>query len=72
MYKSTLVITNVTKHKFTHSEAISCANSSKFAGTLNVSLYYRPASNTISSFLDELALLLPNISSNTILLEDFN
>ena len=42
MYKSTLVITNITKHKFTHSKDISCAISSKFAGTFNVSLYYRP------------------------------
>ena len=70
MYKSTLVITNVTKHKFTHSEAISCAISSKFARTFKVPVLQ--TTNTISSFLDELALLLPNISLNTILLEDFN
>ena len=33
LYKSTLVIRNVTKHKFTHSEDISCATNSKYART---------------------------------------
>ena len=46
--------------------------SSPYARTFNVSLFYRPPSNTILPFLEELALFLPSISNNTILLGDFN
>ena len=40
LFKSTLVISTVTKHTFNHSEALSCAISSPYARTFNLSLFY--------------------------------
>ena len=63
---------NISYHSFSHSEALSCAFSSPFSRIFNMSLFYRPTSPIINSFLDEFSLFLPTITSNTIILGDFN
>ena len=72
IYKSSLIISNISYHSFSHSEALSCVISSPFSRTFNISLFYRPTSPTINSFLDEFSLFRPTITSNTIILGDFN
>ena len=72
LYKSSLTISNISYHSFSHSEALSCAISSHFSHTYNISLFYRHTSPNINLFLDEFSLFLPTITSNTIILGDFN
>ena len=74
LYKFTLTITNITKHilKYIHSESLSYDISSKFFRTFNVTLFYRPPSNTMIPFPNKHIIFLTKISSNTILLGDFN
>ena len=72
LYKYSLIISNISYHSFSHSEALSCAISSPFSRTFNIFLFYRPTSPTINSFLDELSLFKPTITSNIIILSDFN
>ena len=71
LYKSSLIISDISYHSLFHSEALSCAISSPFSRTFNISLFYRPTSPTINSFLDEFSVFLPTITSNTIILGDF-
>ena len=54
------------------SEALSCAISSPFSHTFNISLFYLTTSPNINSFLDKFSLFIPTITSNTIILGDFN
>ena len=72
LYKSSLTISNISYHSFSHSEALSCAISSPFSRTFNTTLFYRPPSPSIDPFLDEFRLFLHTISPNTIILGDFN
>ena len=72
LYKSTLTLSNISHHSFLHSEALSCAISSPFSRTFNISLFYRPPSPSINLFLDEFRLFLHSISPTTIILGDFN
>ena len=72
LYKSSLTISNISYHSFSHSEALSCAISSPFSRTFNTTLFYRPPSPSIDPFLDEFHLFLHIISPNTIILGDFN
>ena len=70
--ESSLIISNSSYHSFSHSEALSCPISSPFSRTFNISLFYHPISPNINSFLDEFSLFLLTITSNTIILGDFN
>ena len=72
LYKSTLTLSNISHHSFLHSEALSCAISSPFSRTFNISLFYRPPSPSINLFLDEFRLFLHSISPTTIIQGDFN
>ena len=72
LYKSSLTISNISYHSFSHSEALSSAISSPFSRNFNISLFYRPTSPNINLFLGEFSLFLPTITSNTIILGDFN
>ena len=72
LYKSSLTISNISYYSFSHSESLSCAISSPFSRTFNISLIYRLTSPNINLFLDEFSLFLPTITSNTIILGDFN
>ena len=72
LYKSSLIISNISYHSFSHSEALSCAISSPFSRTFNITLFYRPPSPSIDPFLDEFRLFLHTIFPNTIILGDFN
>ena len=67
-YKSSLTISNISYHSFSHSEALSCAISSPFFRTFNISIFYRPTSPTINSLVGECSLFIPTITSNTIYL----
>ena len=66
--KYSLTISNISYHSFSHSEALSCAISSPFSRTFNISLFYHPTSLYINLFIDEFSLFLPTITSNTIIL----
>ena len=72
LHTSTLTLSNISHHSFSHSEALSCAISSPFSRTFNTTLFYRPPSPSIDPFLDEFRLFLHTISPNTIILGDFN
>ena len=65
IYKSSLTISNISYHSFSHSESLNCAISSPFSRTFNTTLFYRPPSPSIDPFLH-------TISPNTIILGDFN
>ena len=68
MYISSLTISNISYHSFSHSEALS----SPYSRTFNISLFYRPTSPNINLFLDGFSLFLHTITSNTTILGDFN
>ena len=72
LYKSSLIISVISYHSFSHSEALSCAISSPFSRTFNTTHFYHPPSPNINSFFDEFSLFLPTIIYNTIILGDFN
>ena len=72
LYKSSLIISNISYHSFSHSEALSCIINSPFSRTFNIFLFYRPTSPTINSFLDEFSQFLPTITPNTIILGNFD
>ena len=72
LYKSSLTIFNISYYLFSHSEALICAISSPFSRTFNISLFYCPTSPNINLILYEFSLFLPTITSNIIILGDFN
>ena len=67
LYKSSLAISNISYHSFSHSEALRCAISSPFSRTFNTTLSYRPPSSSIDACIDEFHLFLHTISLNIIL-----
>ena len=56
LHTYTLTLSNISHHSFSHSEALSCAISSPFSRTFNTTLFYRPPSPSIDTFLDEFRL----------------